>query len=107
MIISPDQFRSVLAIALSTFGLLFVTAGFWRLMAFGIAGHAKTLAHQSAKLGQKAITDDISRVAQAAIQLTDSVNALLRTSAGIGAFLIFMGLVFLACSYALMFHVTP
>lgn len=103
MLISPDAFRSVFAFALFLFGLLFVCAGFWRLMAFGIAGHARTLAAQSARLGQKAISDDISRVTQAAVQLSDSVNNLLRTSAGVGAFLIFVGFVFLAASYAILF----
>ena len=103
MLISPDLFRSIFAFALFIFGLLFVSAGFWKLMAFGLDSHAKTLAAQSARLGQKALTDDIARVAQSAIQLNDSINNLLRTSAGVGAFLIFVGFVFLAASFAIMF----
>ena len=103
MLISPESFRSIFAAALFLFGLMFVLAGFWKLLAIGISGHAGTLAAQSARLGQKAIADDAQRVVQSIVQLSDSVNTLLRTSAGIGAFLIFVGFVFLTASYSIVF----
>ena len=103
MLISPDYFRSVFAYSVFLFGLVFIGAGFWRLMAFGLNAQAKTLALQTTRLGQKAISDDITRIAQATQQLLESVNNLLRTSAGIGAFMILIGLLQLAASYGVMF----
>lgn len=103
MLTSPELFRSVFAYSLFLFGLLFIGAGFWKLMAFSINSHAVNLALQSARIGQKAISDDIARITQAISQLNDSVNNLLKTSAGVGAFLIFMGCVLLTASFAVMF----
>ncbi len=103
MVISPESFRSIFASALFLFGLIFVLAGFWKLLALGINGHAGILAAQSARLGQKAITEEAERVVQAVVQLSNSVDTLLRTSAGIGAFLIFVGVVFLTASYSIAF----
>lgn len=103
MLVSPDYFRTVFAYSIFLFGLVFIGAGFWRLMAFGLNAQAKTLALQTTRLGQKAISDDVTRIAQATQQLLDSVNNLLRTSAGIGAFMILIGLLMLTSSYAVMF----
>ena len=107
MFFSPENFRFIFAFSLFLFGLLFVSAGFTKLMGFGITPYAKALAAQSARIGQKAISDDVARIAQAATQLSESVNNLLRTSAGIGAFLIFVGLLLLSASYSIMFVLNP
>ena len=107
MIVSPENFRFVFSFSLFLFGLSFISAGFWKLMGFGLIPHAKALAAQSVRIGQKALTDDITRITQAASQLTESVNNLLRTSAGVGAFLIFIGMLLLSCSYAIMFVYAP
>ncbi len=103
MLFSADEFRSIFALTLFLIGLLFVLAGFWKLMAFGLTNHAQTLAAQSARLGQKSISEDVSRVTQAAVQLSDSVNNLVRTSAGVGVFLIVVGFALLAATYVVMF----
>lgn len=103
MLISPDDFRPLFAYTLFLFGLVFVGAGFWRLLAITLNAQAKTLAVQSVRIGQKALGDDIARVTQATQQLLDSVNNLLRTSAGVGAFLIFIGLLLLTASYSVLF----
>jgi hypothetical protein len=103
MLLSPELFRSIFSYSLFLFGLVFVGAGFWKLMAFSMTNHAVNLALQSARAGQKAISDDIARITQAISQLNDSVNTLLKTSAGVGAFLIFTGLTLLAASFAVMF----
>lgn|SRR5574341_1071153 len=107
MIYSPENFRFIFSFALFLFGLAFVSAGFWKLMGFGLVPHAKALAAQSVRIGQKALTDDITRITQAASQLSESVNNLLRTSAGVGAFMIFVGFLLLSCSYAVMFVFAP
>lgn len=103
MFFSPENFRFIFSFSLFLFGLVFVSAGFVKLMGFGITPYAKSLAAHSARIGQKAVGDDVARIAQAASQLSESVNNLLRTSAGVGAFLIFVGLLFLSASYSIMF----
>jgi hypothetical protein len=103
MLISPEDFRPLFAYTLFLFGLVFVGAGFWRLLAITLNTQAKNLAVQSARIGQKAIGDDVARVTQATQQLLDSVNSLLRTTAGVGAFLIFVGLLLLTSSYCVLF----
>ena len=103
MLTSPDHFRLVFAYTLFLFGLTFIGAGFWRLLSVSLNAQAKTLAAQTVRIGQKALSDDITRVTQATQQLLESVNTLLRTAAGVGAFLIFIGLIMLAASYAIVF----
>lgn len=103
MLFTPETFRSVLAMTLLALGVLFIGAGFFKLVGFGFNNHARTLAAQSAKLGQKSITNDITHIVQAAVQLNESVNNLLRTSMGVGAFLIIFGAGFITASYAVMF----
>lgn len=106
MFITPEAFRSLFALALFLFGLLFISAGFWKLVAFGLTGHAKTLATQSARIGQqKALGEDLTRLVEAAIQLNQSVQTLITTSAGVGFLLIVIGGVMLAASYAVIFVV--
>lgn len=104
-LLTPEIYRQLLSIALAGTGFLFIGAGFLRLMGFGYQNHARTLAAQSAKLGQKSISSDITSVVQAAVQLNESINGLLRTSAGVGAFLIFVGASSLTASYFVMLGV--
>ncbi len=103
MPVSPEHFRSVFALSLFLLGLTFIIAGFWKLLAFGLVSQAKAIAAQSVRISQKALSDDITRVTQAASQLSDSVNNLLRTTAGVGAFLILIGLLLLTASYVVTF----
>lgn len=105
MLTSPENFRNIFAYTLFLFGLTFIAAGFWRLLAIGLNAQAKALSAQTIRIGQKALSEDITRVTQAAQQLLESVNNLLRTSAGIGAFLIFVGLLMLTASYVIVFVV--
>ncbi|MBI3241434.1 MAG: hypothetical protein HYZ49_03980 [Chloroflexi bacterium] len=101
--LSPEIFRSIFAYALFLFGLLFISAGFWKLMAYGLSNHARTLAAQSARIGQKGLADDIARLMQAAVQLNESVSRLLMTSAGVGFLLTLIGCGLLTASYFVAF----
>ncbi len=103
MLFTPETFRSIFAYTLFLFGLLFISAGFWKLMAYGLTGHATTLAAQSARIGQKGLADDIARLMQVAVQLNESVGKLLVTSAGVGFLLTIIGGVLLTASYFVAF----
>jgi hypothetical protein len=83
-------------------GMLTISFGIWRLMARDFQSTMRSLAVQSARIGQKAITGDVANVADSAARLMDSVNQLVRTSAGIGAFLTIFGMVQVLAAYLLL-----
>jgi hypothetical protein len=103
MFVSQEHFRFTFTLCLFLLGLTFMAAGFWKLLAFGLTTQAKAIATQSVRISSKALSDDITRVTQSASQLADSVNNLLRTSAGVGAFLILVGLLLFTASYVITF----
>ena len=99
MFFSPESVELSLAFALMLFGMVFLIAGLWKLLAREFMPAARALAAQSARLSAKGLTDDISRVVDSAARLSESVNDLIRTSAGVGVFLIIVGIFFIAGSY--------
>ena len=99
MFITPENIRTALAFALILFGMVFLIAGLWKLLAREFMPSARALAVHSARISQKGLTDDISRVVDSAARLSESVNALIRTSAGVGVFLIIVGIAFMAGAY--------
>jgi hypothetical protein len=70
-----------------------------------VGDDVRTLATQTAKLAQKGITDDVSGLVGNASTLIDSLNGLTKTSAGLGMFLIFIGLALFGAAYALIIKI--
>lgn len=89
---TPGAAQTIMGLVLFTSGMLSIAFGVWRLLAREFQGTMRALALQSTRIGQKAITDDVASVADSAARLIDSVNQLVRTSAGIGAFLTVFGM---------------
>lgn len=102
MFITAEHMQIVIALALFCFGMVFLIAGLWKLLAREFMPSARVLAIQSARIGQKGLTEDISRVVDAAARLSESVNELIRTSAGVGVFLIIVGIAFLGAAYLIV-----
>jgi hypothetical protein len=63
---------------------------------------AKIIAAQSARISQKALTDNISAVVASATTLVQAVNDLIRTSSGNAIVLIIVGALFEAAAYRLL-----
>ena len=99
MLINPYNLRIAISVTQLVLGIVFVLAGLRKLLAREFVPAAKALAHQSARIGQKGLKEDIGLMAQSAAHLCDSVNSLVRTSSGVGAFLIIVGTLLLASSY--------
>ena len=99
MLISPQNLGIAISVTQLVLGIVLVISGLRKLLAREFVPAAKALAMQSARIGQKGLKEDISLIAQSAAQLCDSVNRLVRTSSGVGAFLIIVGMCFLASSY--------
>lgn len=104
MLITPHNLRLIISATQLILGVLLVISGLRKLLAREFVPAAKALALQSARIGQKGLKQDISLIAQSAAQLCDSVNRLVRTSSGVGAFLILVGVFFLASSYYIVRH---
>jgi len=92
---------SLILFASGMFNILF---GVWRLLGREFQPTMKSLAVQSTRIGQKAITDNISGIADSAARLMESVNSLVRTNAGIGAFLAMLGMVQVVAAYWIVAH---
>src|SRR5690348_11891243 len=79
---TPTNLRLEMGLAFFPLGLASIIAGLVILVAGPYRQEAKILAEQSAKIGQKGLTGDISLVTQSATALVDAVNNLIRTSSG-------------------------
>ena len=81
-LLTPETLRMTMGLAFFPLGLFSVIAGLIILVAGPYRQEAKVLAQQSARIGQKGLTGDITLVTQSATALVDSVNSLIRTSSG-------------------------
>ncbi|MBI3761067.1 MAG: hypothetical protein HY260_04285 [Chloroflexi bacterium] len=88
-----------MGIALFGSGMITIVVGMWRILAHEFHGTMKSLAVQSARIGQKFITDDVAGIADSAARLMDALNQLVRTNAGIGAFLALFGMLQVLLGY--------
>ena len=102
---TPANLRLVMGLAFFPLGLAAIIAGLVILVAGPYRQEAKILAEQSAKIGQKGLTGDISLVTQSATALVDAVNNLIRTSSGNAIVMIVVGVLCeLAAYWLLILH---
>lgn len=101
-LVTTTDLRLLMGLAFFAVGLLALGAGMWMLIAGPYRKEAKVLAAQSARISQKALTDNITAVAQSATELVNAVNALIRTSSGNAIVLIVVGALLQAAAYRLL-----
>ena len=97
-----DNLRIMMGLTFFTFGLISLGAGMFMLIRGPYRQEAQVLAAQSAKLSQKALTDDIGAIVGNATALVDAVNNLIRTSSGNAIVLVIVGALFEAAAYRLL-----
>ena len=97
-----NDFLLTMAALMMLMGVITFGIGVYIIVAKVVAGDVRILATQTAKLAQKGITDDVSGLVGNASSLIDSLNGLTKTSAGLGMFLIFVGLALFGAAYALI-----
>lgn len=102
MFFQPDDLRLMMSILTFGLGLVFVLAGLYKLLATDLRPAAKSLAVQAAKLGRKALADDIGYLVESTARLADAVNQLVLTSAGVGVLLELIGGAFMAAAYFIL-----
>lgn len=94
----PD-FLLTMSTALCLLGVIAICIGVYILVSRTVGKDISAIAEQTTKLAQKGITDEISGLVGNATALLSELNGLVKTSSGIGVFLIFVGLILIAGSY--------
>ncbi len=100
--LTPDTLRLIMGLTFFGVGLLACLSGLLLLIVRPYHKEAEALAAHSARIGQKALTDNIAAVAQSATSLIEAVNNLIRTSSGNAVVLIAVGAGFELAAYYLL-----
>lgn len=96
------EFVLILASCLAVLGTAAIASGIFLLVARTSGKPVETIASQTTRLAQKGMAEEISGLVGNASSLVESLNQLVRTSAGIGIFLILFGFAMLVASYAMV-----
>lgn len=96
--IPADQLMLLMAISLFILGLLGVIIGITILVTRTASKEVRTLATQTTRLAQKGLSDDIVGLVGNTSALLEALNALVRTTAGIGVFITIVGLLMMVAS---------
>jgi hypothetical protein len=100
--LTPITLRLMMGLTFFPLGLFSITSGLIILVAGPYKQEAKVLAQQSARIGQKGLTDDITLVTQSATALIDAVNSLIKTTSGNAIVLIAVGALCEGAAYWLL-----
>ena len=101
-LLTPFTLRLMMGLTFFPLGLFAIVSGVIILVAGPFKQEAKVLAQQSARIGQKGLTDDITLVTQSATALVDAVNSLIKTTSGNAIVLIVVGALCEGASYWLL-----
>jgi hypothetical protein len=97
-----NQFVFILATSMTMLGVVSIGAGIILLITRASGKAVQTIAAQTTRLAQKGLAEEISGLVGNASALLDSLNQLVRTSAGIGIFLVVFGFVMLVASFLMV-----
>jgi hypothetical protein len=81
----------ILAASLTLLGIISIMAGIILLVTRVTGKAVQTIATQTTRLAQKGLTEEIAGLVGNASSLMEAINQLVRTSAGIGIFLVLFG----------------
>ncbi len=101
----PYQLRDVvfiLAASLTMLGVISIGAGIVLLVTRASGTVIHSIAAQTARLAQKGLTEEISGLVGNASSLMDTMNQLVRTSAGVGIFLVLGGFFMMVAAFAMV-----
>ena len=102
---SSQELYTTMAIILFLIGLITIAIGIFILASQAIGKNVQIIANQTTKLAQKGISEDVSGLVGNASALLEALNQLVRSTAGIGIFLILISLVLFAGAYGLVYQV--
>jgi len=97
-----NDFLLTMACALLLCGVVILGIGVYTLIGKIMGKELRTIADQTAKIAQKGITDEISGLVGNARSLIEVLNDMVKTTAGIGIFLVVLGFLLMAAAYVLV-----
>lgn len=99
---TTHDFIFLLAAIAAALGVLSVISGLILLVTRSSSNAVQALANQTARLGQKGIAEEIAGLVGNASSLMGALNELIRTSAGIGIFLVLFGFLMMAAAFGMV-----
>ncbi len=99
---NPQDIVFILAASLTILGVISVGAGIILLVTRSSSQAVQSLANQTARLAQKGVAEEISGLVGNASSLMEALNNLVRTSAGVGIFLVIFGFIMLVAAFLMM-----
>lgn len=103
--LSSQDFLTIMAASLFILGIATFSMGLFVLVARAMGRDIRTIANQSTRLAQKGITENVTGLVGNISALINATRQLVRTAAGIGIFLTFMGLLLLSIAYWLFLQI--
>ncbi len=86
-------------------GVLMWLIGVIMLVSRVLGGDIKRIAEQTTRLAQKGIAEEIAGLVGNASTLIESLNQMIRTTAGIGVFLVIAGMLMVAAAFGLALQI--
>jgi hypothetical protein len=102
MLTNPDTLMITMAAILFVIGAITIGIGIYILTTQALSKNVQVIASQTTKLAQKAISDEVSGLVGNASALLEALNQLVRSTAGIGIFLVITSLILFAATYGLV-----
>lgn len=99
---TTHDFVFIVAASLTLLGVIGIGAGIILLVTRASGKAVQTLAAQASELAKKGLAEEISGLVGNASALIEALNQLVRTSAGIGIFLVLFGFVMLICAFLMV-----
>jgi hypothetical protein len=96
---SAFEFQIVMASVLFLLGLIVIILSIIILTRQAIGRNIQTIADQTTKLAEKGITENIAGLVGNASSLINALHDLSKSNAGIGVFLVFLGIALLTTAY--------
>ena len=100
-----NDFHLTLATVLVVCGVIILGIGVFTLIKKLMGKELQTIADQTSKLAQKGITDDVAGLVGNARTLIEALNQMVKTTAGVGIFLVIIGFILLAAAYGLVLQI--
>jgi hypothetical protein len=99
---SVNDIFLAMAVFLFIIGIFSIASGLFILVAKVAGGDIRTIARQTTALAQKGLTEEVSGLVGNATALLAAVNDLVKTTSGIGIFLILVGIVSVGSALAII-----
>ncbi len=96
---TPIELKLLITAVVFIFGCMCFLIGIFILISRGYSREIRSLASHTATIGQKGIANEVTGLVSSASELVIAINQLVRTSSGIGAFLMLIGMAMVGASF--------